>query len=291
MRMTDQLIGIGAAGKMSGLSERTLRYWESLGLITPVRMPSGHRKYSKAMVKTIIALKETLEKNNLRINDLVTSSGFLQDEALRRKVKDLGAFNLRAQMESFYADVRRDMRLNPFSGLPDHFFSQQETERRLEEGRKIAICYIDLQGFRFYNQRYDYPRGDRVLKFLAALIFEKMRDFGGADDFAGHLGADDFVMLTTPDRYAATMQELIKSFDAMIGQHYDKADREAGRITLRNRRGEELVYPVMSLSVGVVTNERRNLLHFAQAGDIGLELKRFASTFKRSEMVVDRRVN
>jgi diguanylate cyclase (GGDEF)-like protein len=289
--MAEQLIGIGAAAKMGGLSERTLRYWESLGLITPTRMPSGHRKYSKSMVKTIIALKETLEKNNLRINDLVTSSGFLQDEVLRRKVKDLGAFNLRAQMENFYTEVRQDMRLNPLSGLPDHFFTQQEMEHRIEEGRKMAVCCIDLQGFRFFNQRYGYPRGDKVIKFLAALIFEKVRDMGDATDFCGHLGADDFIVLTTPGRYQATMAELIKAFDAMIGQHCEKADREAGQITLRNRKGEELHFPIMSLCVAVITNERRDLSHFAQIGDIGLELKRFAANSKRSEMVVDRRTS
>jgi GGDEF domain-containing protein len=289
--MADQLIGIGAAAKMSGLSERTLRYWESLGLITPVRMPSGHRKYSKSLVKTIIALKETLDKNNLRINDLVTSSGFLQDEALRRKVKDLNAFNLKAQMESFYHELRKDMRLHPISGLPDHFFVQQEIERRLEEGRKVAVCFMDLVDLRYFNQRYGYTRGDKVIKFVAALIFEKVRDLGNADDFAGHLGSDDFVILTTPERYPALMAELIKSFDAMVGQHYDKADREAGQINFKNRRGEDLFFPLMKMTASVVTNERRDLSHFAQIGDIAMELKKFASTFKRSEMVVDRRTN
>ena len=91
----EKLVGIGAAAKLTGLSERTLRYWESLGLILPSRMPSGHRKYSKANVKKIIQLKEMLEKNNLRINDLVTSSGFLQDEALKAKVQDPAVFTVK----------------------------------------------------------------------------------------------------------------------------------------------------------------------------------------------------
>jgi GGDEF domain-containing protein len=289
--MGEQLIGIGAAAKMSGLSERTLRYWESLGLITPMRMPSGHRKFNKSLVKTIIALKDTLEKNNLRINDLLTSSGFLQDEVLKRKVKDVGAFNLKAEMESYYQDMRREMRLHPISSLPDQFFVQQEIERRIEEGNKIALCAIDMQGFRYFNQRYGYPRGDRLLRFLAGLIFEKVRELGVEQDLAGHLGADDFVVLTAPDRYQIMMNELIRSFDAMVPQFYDKADREAGEVVLRNRRGEDLHFPIMHLKVGIVTNERRDLSHFAQIGDIANELKRFASTLKKSEIVVDRRTS
>jgi GGDEF domain-containing protein len=287
--MAEKLIGIGAAAKLCGLSERTLRYWESLGLIMPTRMPSGHRKFSKSLVKKIIALKETLDKNSLRINDLVTSSGFLQDDVLKRKVKDLGAFNLKAQMESYYAEAKQDMRLNPVSGLPDHFFIQQEIERRLEEGSKIALLYTDLHDFSAFNRRYGYARGDKLLKFMALLLFEKVRDFGNADDFVGHLGGDDFIVLSTPDKYQALCGELIKAFDGLIGQQYDKEDRDTGGFHLRNRRNEDVTYPMMTLTLSVVTNERRSFSHFAQISDIAGELKRYANSFKKSEYVVDRR--
>lgn len=287
----EKLVGIGAAAKLCGLSERTLRYWESLGLIMPSRMPSGHRKYSKAMVKKIIQLKETLEKNNLRINDLVTSSTFLQDDVLKQKVKDPSVFNIKSQSDYFYQDAKKNMRLHPVSGLPDNFFIQQEIERRLEEGQKIAVVYADLENFRRYNQKYGYARGDKILKFLALLLFEKLRDHGNAADFVGHMGSDDFVLLTTPDKYKEVCAEVIRSFDRLVLQHYDKGDRDGGNITLKTRRGEEISFPVMSITMSVITNERRDLSHFVQINDIAYELKQYASTFKRSEMVVDRRTN
>jgi diguanylate cyclase (GGDEF)-like protein len=289
--VAEKLIGIGATARMCGLSERTLRYWESLGLILPTRMPSGHRKFSKGMVKKIIALKETLDKNNLRINDLVTSSGFLQDEGLKSKVRDLSAFNIKAQMESFYQDAKKNMRLHPITSLPDHFFIQQEIERRLEEGGKIAGIYVDLENFRRFNQKYGYARGDKVLKFLAMLLFEKTSDFGNPVDFVGHLGSDDFIILTTPERYRQICGEVIKSFDRLVLQYYDKEDREATQIRIPTRKGEEMQFPIMAITMSVVTNERRDLSHFVQINDIANELKQYASTFKRSEMVVDRRSN
>jgi diguanylate cyclase (GGDEF)-like protein len=289
--VSEKLVGIGATAKLSGLSERTLRYWESLGLILPTRMPSGHRKFSKAMVKKIIALKETLEKNKLRINDLVTSSNFLQDEGLKSKVRDLSAFNIKAQMDAFYHDAKKNMRLHPVTALPDHFFIQQEIERRLEEATKIAVIYSDLENFRRYNQKYGYARGDKVLKFLGMLLFEKSRDFGNPLDFVGHLGSDDFLVLTTPDRYRQICAEVIKSFDRLVMQYYDKTDRDNGSISIPGRKGEELKFPIMSITMSVVTNERRDLSHFIQINDIANELKQYASTFKRSEMVVDRRSN
>jgi diguanylate cyclase (GGDEF)-like protein len=287
--MGEKLIGIGAASKLCGLSERTLRYWESLGLIMPSRVPSGHRKYSKALIKKIIALKETLEKNNLRINDLVTSTGFLQDEALKSKVKDVEVFNLKAQMDSFYLDAKKEMRLNPVSGLPDHFFVQQEIERRIDDGAKVAVCYVDMDNFRRYNQAYGYARGDKVLKFISLMLFEKVRDMGNPDDFVGHLGSDNFVVLTTPDRYREICAAIITNFDSQVLQYYDKNDRDAKGIGIKNRKGEEQRFPIMSLTIGVVTNERRKLGQFVQIADIAGELKRYAQTFKRSEFVVDRR--
>lgn len=289
--MTEKLIGIGATAKMCGLSERTLRYWELLGLILPTRMPSGHRKFSKTMVKKIISLKETLEKNNLRINDLVTSSGFLQDEGLKNKVRDLSAFNIKAQMDTFYHDAKKNMRLHPITNLPDHFFIQQEIEKRLEDAGKIAGVYVDLENFRRFNERYGYARGDKVLKFLAMLLFEKTSNFGNPNDFVGHLGSDDFIILTTPERYRQICAEVIKSFDSLILQYYDKEDREASLIRIPTRKGDEIQFPIMAITMSVVTNERRDLTHFVQINDIANELKHYAATFKHSEMVVDRRSN
>lgn len=287
--MKEKLIGIGATAKLSGLSERTLRYWESLGLITPVRVPSGHRKYNKAMVKKIITLKETLESNNLRINDLLTSSTFLQDEMLKKKVKDTSQFNVASEIEDSYADSKGTNRVHPLTNLPDPFFIQQEIDRRLSEGAKTAICYIDLDNFRAFNLRYGYQRGDKLLKFTALIIFDVTRDHGNPSDVVGHLGGDNFVIVTTPDKYPLICSKLIENFDQLIPQQYDKEDRKNGYIININRKGEVLKYPVMPLSVAVVTNERRNLAHYAQIDDIANELKQYAQKMKKSDFVVDKR--
>lgn len=289
--MKEKLIGIGATAKLSGLSERTLRYWESLGLITPVRVPSGHRKYSKAMVKKIITLKETLEKNNLRINDLLTSSAFLEDETLKKKVKETSQFSVSQDIEDSYADSKGAQRVHPLTNLPDPFFIQQEIDRRLSEGAKTAICYIDLDNFRAYNLRYGYQRGDKLLKFTALIIFDVTRDYGNANDVVGHLGGDNFVIITTPEKYPLVCSKLIENFDKLISQQYDREDRKNSYIININRKGEVLKYPIMPLTVSVVTNERRNLAHYAQIDDIANELKQYAQKMKKSDFVVDKRAS
>lgn len=285
------MIGIGATAKLTGLSERTLRYWESLGLIAPVRMPSGHRKYSKPMVKKIISLKETLESNNLRINDLITSSGFLQDEVLKKKVKDVNQFNVGSEAEeSDEKDPAQNQdRMHPLTNLPDRIFIQQEIDRRLAGGSKLAVCYVDLENFRAYNLRYGYQRGDKLLKFAAVTIFDHTREHGNTGDLVGHLGGDNFLIITTPDRYSLICSKLIEAFDQQILQQYDKEDRKNNYIININRKGEVLKFPIMTLSIAVITNERRSLAHLAQIDDIANELKQFAQKMKKSDFVVDKR--
>jgi diguanylate cyclase (GGDEF)-like protein len=288
--MKEKLIGIGAGAKLSGLSERTLRYWESLGLIKPVRLPSGHRKFSKTMVKKIIAIKEILDKYNLRINDLITSSKFLQDDLLKNKVDSPDVFDLNITLDSeIYEYAKKAGKLHPLTGLPDTLFIQQEIERRIDTDNKIALCYIDMKDFKYYNKKYGYERGDAVLKFFVSFIYDVTKENGNKEDIVGYLGGDNFVILTTHETYSKICSELIKSFDLLIEQQYDKEDREKGYIVTHNRRGEEIRSPISTLSISVVWNVKRELSHYAQVEDIAVELKQYAQKFPKSEFVVDRR--
>lgn len=290
--MKEKLIGIGASAKLSGLSERTLRYWESLGLIKPVRLPSGHRKFSKTMIKKIIAIRDILERYNLRINDLITSSNFLQDDILKDKVEAPDVFDLNINPESgIYEYAKKTGRLQPLTGLPDELFMQQEMNRRLDNDNKIALCYIDMKDFKYYNKRYGYDRGDVVIKFLGGIIYDVLKETGEKDDIVGHAGGDNFIILTSHDKYTKICSELIKSFDLLIEQHYDRGDREKGYIVTHTRRGEEIRTPMMTLSVSIVWNVKRKLSHYAQVEDIAQELKQYAQKFPKSEFVVDRRTD
>lgn len=290
--MKEKLIGIGAAAKLSGLSERTLRYWESLGLIKPVRLPSGHRKFSKTMIKKIIAIKGILEKYNLRINDLITSSKFLQDDILKEKVEAPDVFDLNIALDSEIYDLaKKNKRLHPMTGLPDTLFIHQEMARRLDDNAKVSVCYVDMKDFKYFNKRYGYDKGDVVLKFLAGIIYDVVKENGEKSDIAGHCGGDNFVIITTHSRYSKICGELIKAFDLLIEQHYEKKDRENGYIVTNTRRGEEVRTPIMTLSISVVWNVKRRLSHYAQVEDIASELKQYAQRFPKSEYVVDRRNN
>src|SRR5208337_1505065 len=102
-----------------------------------------------------------------------------------------------------YEYAKKSGKLNPLTGLPDSLFIHQEIERRLEQpDNKIAICYIDMKDFKYYNKRYGYDKGDAVLKFLASLVYDVLKENGAKEDIVGHLGGDNFVIITNADRHS-----------------------------------------------------------------------------------------
>ena len=59
---------IGDVKRITGVPEYSVRYWEAeFGLIRPVRLPRGHRRYSRADVYTILKIKDLIYKHKLTL--------------------------------------------------------------------------------------------------------------------------------------------------------------------------------------------------------------------------------
>ena len=105
----------------------------------------------------------------------------------------------------------------------------------------------------------------------------------------GHIGGDDFAVITSPERYEQICTAIIESFDKMILDFYDPEDRERGYIQGETRQGEKITFPIMTLAIAVVTNQNRQLLHHIHVGEIAAEMKKYVKSFSKSMFAVDRR--
>jgi len=112
-------------------------------------------------------------------------------------------------------------------------------------------------------------------------------ELAGADGFVGHVGGDDFVFMSRPDSIDAICQTVIKRFDLVIPDFYDRDDRLKGYIDSVDRRGNKEQFPIMSLSMAVVTNERIPIAHPGDVSRIASELKKQAKAIKGSAYVKD----
>ena len=204
-------------------------------------------------------------------------------------VKPFEPQELLARVTMILRRTVRDLDANPLTKLPGNISIQHELERRLASSRPLAVCYIDLDRFKAFNDHYGFQRGDEVIQRTAAMIIEVSRAHGSPQDFIGHIGGDDFILMTTPDDADGLCEAIVQAFDAMVPQFYDKKDRTRGYLLHRDRKGETVKIPLLSVSIALVTNEEHPLTHPGQVAKLGAELKAYAKQFDRSLYVKERR--
>lgn len=189
--------------------------------------------------------------------------------------KPFDTLELTARVESASRRSRRMLAANPLTFLPGGPAIEEEAGRRIRTGGPLAFFYIDIDNFKAYNDNYGYLNGDNAIKQAAALLGTIQTDFPDADVFVGHVGGDDFVMMSSWGRAEEIAKLVAARFDALAPQFYNKTDRERGYTVSRDRMGKTHEFPLMSLTIAVATNEKRKLDHYAKIADIAGEIKKF----------------
>jgi diguanylate cyclase (GGDEF)-like protein len=178
---------------------------------------------------------------------------------------------------------------NPLTGLPGNTAIEMETEARLTRENPFALLYLDLDYFKAYNDYYSYRAGDRVIKLIADTVAEAIERLGNEDDFLGHIGGDDFVAITTPDKAGAICAEIVARFDERILTYYEPKDRERGYVEVENRRFQMERFPLVSVTIVLIESDRYHIDHIAMLNDLVVELKKRGKQMPGSVVVRDQR--
>ena len=178
---------------------------------------------------------------------------------------------------------------NPLTKLPGNVSIASEISTRIEKSEPLAVCYVDLDQFKSLNDQYGFARGDRVISETAKILIRAVEEAGDPDDFIGHEGGDDFVVVTSPQKAESICQKIVSSFDAVSPTFYNEEDRKRGYLMGLDRQGKRVKIPLITVSIGIVANENRKISHVAEVGEIGAELKHYAKSLKGSKFVKERR--
>ena len=187
------------------------------------------------------------------------------------------------RLEEMYLDT------NPLTHLPGGIAIETILKKRIDSGNLFAFCLVDLDNFKAYNDHYGYARGNQVIKNTALIVEEAVKKHGTDESFYGHIGGDDFVIVCSVDHYMKICKFIIDGFDQTVGKFYDSEDLKNGFIIRKTRKGVEEKFPIMTVSIGVVTNQKRPLKHVVQVGEIAAEAKDYAKSKPGSVYYVDRR--
>ena len=178
---------------------------------------------------------------------------------------------------------------NPLTHLPGNTSIMEKFQECISSSKPFAVAYADLDQFKVYNDKYGFEKGDDVIRETARLILEVVRSKAGDQSFVGHIGGDDFVFVTDNYLMDDICREVIKHFDEKSPFFYNEKDRAAGYIIGKDRQGNEIKTNLISISIGIVSNENQNIAHVAQIAEIGAELKKYAKAFQKSNFVRDKR--
>jgi GGDEF domain-containing protein len=182
----------------------------------------------------------------------------------------------------------RDVSVHPTTRLPGTVQIERDIVGRMTTGQTFAVCYADLDHFKEFNDRYGYNHGDRVILILSRILRDVVRAHSKSG-FIGHIGGDDFIFTVPLSAMPTCCEDVLLVFEELIPLQYTGEDRLRGHFFGKDRRGESYAVPLMTLSIGVVTNRIRSFSHVAQISELATEMKSYAKSLPGSVYAVDRR--
>lgn len=198
----------------------------------------------------------------------------LSFKQMSERLKELGEMNLDA---------------NPLTKLPGNLAIEKELFTRLNETQSFSFCLIDLDNFKAFNDRYSYSRGSDLIKWMAELLIRIKNEYGAKEDFLGHVGGDDFILICSPERVQPICSRIIEDFDRGIVEHYDPEDAKKGYILSIDRNDKPAMFGIMTVSIAVVNTDRTLISEPREVTQKVSELKQYAKTFAKSIFIMDRR--
>ena len=226
--------------------------------------------------------EETIIKLKKRIKELEKLARSQETE-----IRELSALSDRDILTELYN--RRGFVQEAEKFLKEAGTLRKITEKRLISFKDFSVIFIDLDNFKSFNDNYGFEKGDVIIKETANFIIDAVKNHGTVLDMIGHIGGDDFIVVSNPECAENICLHIIKLFDENISAYYSDEDRARGYIISKDRLGKVQAFPLMSVSIGIVTNEIRNFTHYAQLAELAAEVKAVAKEIPKSSYFKDRR--
>lgn len=161
---------------------------------------------------------------------------------------------LKLRVKNAIARATYESLTNPTTGLPSAKMIEEQL-RSLMRREEWGVIYVGITRLEAFSDVYGFVAGDEVLRFTAMVMGETVDEMGTADDFIGHVGGDDFLIITEKERVRPIAEELKRRFSEGVGTHYDFKARQQGYIVIHDDEGNERQVGLMELAVGIVTSD------------------------------------
>jgi PleD family two-component response regulator len=179
--------------------------------------------------------------------------------------------------------------INPLTHLPGNMLIEEAITQRLGDPQDLfALMYFDLDEFKAYNDHCGFPWGDRVIQLMGEIVERVVQQEGNPADFVGHVGGDDFLAISTPERVLPICEHTVDAFDEAVGELWTQSGFTGGFMA-HDRTGALRHFGPPTLSIGVVTNEHRRFGSYLSLGQVVAQVKKAAKQKDGSGFFIDRR--
>lgn len=273
---------------------------EPLGLVMGYSLdrklaaPYGHALYARRDIATLMdgdalivdescpveeVAKRAMARGKMKAYDeiIVTRDGIL-----------LGSVSVQKLLNTL-AEVQVEMAkgTNPLSGLPGNIALEKALEERLQNGRPFSLMYADLDNFKVYNDTYGFNEGDKILLLITKLLTKTLEKRGTGRDALYHVGGDDFVLISHPQRIMSMAQTVARCFGRLTRSCYNKEDWKKGWIMGKDRDGKKRKFPLVSVSLGIL--DCYDYCTMRELSEQAAAIKKYAKSIPGNSYVRDRR--
>jgi DNA-binding response OmpR family regulator len=184
---------------------------------------------------------------------------------------DIDELKLRVQRAIARSEIQS--LTDPRSGLPSGRLIEEQLRKII---RQDAWAFMDIRikNFETFKEVYGFVAGDDVLRFTAMLMGEIVDSQGTPNDFIGHAGGDNFIVITSEQAVAHIRKRLKERFDQEVLSHYSFMDRQQGYIIARSPDGLEQKIALMSLAIGDVSPSQYDFADIREITELAAEARR-----------------
>ena len=206
-------------------------------------------------------------------------------------VKPPDSIELRVRVEMALKRAQHSFYASPLTGLPGGMVIEDTLKEKIKSNIPFVVGHVDIDNFKSFNDKYGYLKGDRVIMQTAYMLSTSIRNLGNKTDFLGHIGGDDFVVVTTPEKYNEICQNFICMFDTIAPFQYNSKDRKNGYIEAKDRMHRLNRIPVMSVTIALVMkNTQAEVASIIELNERISEVKQYLKKIPGSKYLADRRV-
>ncbi|MDD5758443.1 MAG: diguanylate cyclase [Desulfobulbaceae bacterium] len=203
--------------------------------------------------------------------------------------KPVAAAELLIRIQLAEARMTRVFDNNPLSKLPGNTSILNAIQTALTSQQAMAVCYVDIDNFKPYNDHYGFSQGDEVILMVARVIVNVIDQTARQNSFIGHVGGDDYVFIVPEEKMVTVCDKILANFESVRNLFIEPDDISRGGFIEKDRQGRATRFGLLSISIAVVPTGHGKFQHSGQVAAVASQMKHKVKAIDGSNYLIDQR--